>query len=414
MSSHLESKKERTTTLPRNWDNVTDRPAGDSRERAGAGAWSASRLIIAVGEEEIEGTDVALGKAAGRADFGRGVKDALLGPPKKWSNTAPPSPSTTHAATVQAIARRGTEGGGREKAAARSASDSLPALTAGTLPMAFRSRMTPLSTQSWGRWKMAGTTAEHTTDEALPVSARERWFSRRALALHAAVLVLAPGCAAAGWWQATRALAGNGLSWVYSIEWPIFAVLALWGWWHLVHEDPEVRADRKALVATGGTGREGFPAAGGLVDSAAVPEAVTTPAVDDSTYRAVRRVRVVAGVDLLLGFVAIFAVPFSRPSGWLPARGEIVYLAHAALGLAAVVGAGLLVLRTRDSTRLARIVAWLGFAGLGLAGCGGLLTAARSLPRFLGMAVMLVGAITALCGYLIPVMERARARALSG
>ena len=74
---------------------------------------------------------------------------------------------------------------------------------------------------------------------------RQRWFSRRALLLHLTVAVVAPGCLVAAWWQATRALSGNGLSWFYSVEWPVFAVLAVAAWWHLIHEDPEVYKARK-------------------------------------------------------------------------------------------------------------------------------------------------------------------------
>ena len=74
---------------------------------------------------------------------------------------------------------------------------------------------------------------------------RKRWFSGRALLLHLAVAVIVPGCLVAAWWQATRALDGNGLSWFYSVEWPVFAVLAIYGWWHLIHEDPEVYHARK-------------------------------------------------------------------------------------------------------------------------------------------------------------------------
>ena len=76
-------------------------------------------------------------------------------------------------------------------------------------------------------------------------SAPRRWSSRRALLLHLAVAVVAPGCGLAGWWQATRALNGNGLSWVYSIEWPIFGLIAIAAWWQLVHEDPEAYEARK-------------------------------------------------------------------------------------------------------------------------------------------------------------------------
>ncbi len=78
---------------------------------------------------------------------------------------------------------------------------------------------------------------------------RQRWFSRRAVLLHCEFWLIALACLAAGWWQVTRALGGNGLSWFYSAEWPAFAVLAIAGWWHLVHEDPEAYRARKQRPA---------------------------------------------------------------------------------------------------------------------------------------------------------------------
>jgi hypothetical protein len=51
--------------------------------------------------------------------------------------------------------------------------------------------------------------------------------------------MFAAACLALGWWQLTRALRGNGLSWFYSVEWPVLAGLDVWGWWHLIHELPE-------------------------------------------------------------------------------------------------------------------------------------------------------------------------------
>ena len=63
--------------------------------------------------------------------------------------------------------------------------------------------------------------------------------------LHLAFAVVIAGFAAATWWQARRALGGNGLSWFYTFEWPIFAGIAVAAWWHLIHEDPEDRAERK-------------------------------------------------------------------------------------------------------------------------------------------------------------------------
>jgi hypothetical protein len=84
--------------------------------------------------------------------------------------------------------------------------------------------------------------------EPFPVysgTVRKRWFSRRAVFLHIEFSLLASGCLVAGWWQVTRALSGNGLSWFYSAEWPGFALIAVYGWWHLIHEDPEALKARK-------------------------------------------------------------------------------------------------------------------------------------------------------------------------
>ena len=66
-----------------------------------------------------------------------------------------------------------------------------------------------------------------------------RWFSRRAVLLHLALLVWFPGCLFAFWWQVHRAFDGNALSYLYSIEWPLFALAGVWAWWQLVHTDPE-------------------------------------------------------------------------------------------------------------------------------------------------------------------------------
>jgi len=66
--------------------------------------------------------------------------------------------------------------------------------------------------------------------------------------LHAALLIWVPGCLVAGWWQVTRAFDGNGLSYLYSVEWPIFALVGIWMWWSLIHTDPETvgaRAQRR-------------------------------------------------------------------------------------------------------------------------------------------------------------------------
>ena len=66
---------------------------------------------------------------------------------------------------------------------------------------------------------------------------RDRWLSKRAVSLHVAALVLVPACAVAAWWQVNRAQDGNDLSYVYSVMWPVFGILAVVFWWLLIHTD---------------------------------------------------------------------------------------------------------------------------------------------------------------------------------
>jgi hypothetical protein len=73
---------------------------------------------------------------------------------------------------------------------------------------------------------------------------RARWLSARALRLHLLLLVVVTSCLVAWWWQVTRALGGNDLSYLYAVEWPVFAVVAVVGWWILVHTDPETTGAR--------------------------------------------------------------------------------------------------------------------------------------------------------------------------
>ena len=67
----------------------------------------------------------------------------------------------------------------------------------------------------------------------------DRWLSKRAVSLHLAVVVLVPGCAFAAWWQINRAQDGNQLSYLYSVMWPAFGLLAVTFWWMLIHTDFE-------------------------------------------------------------------------------------------------------------------------------------------------------------------------------
>jgi hypothetical protein len=81
-----------------------------------------------------------------------------------------------------------------------------------------------------------------------------RWLSRRALRLHVALLIVVPGCLAAGWFELTRALAGNQLSWVYVFEWPFFAAFSGRLWWRLLHEEEESSSASFSAASAAGTG----------------------------------------------------------------------------------------------------------------------------------------------------------------
>lgn len=53
-----------------------------------------------------------------------------------------------------------------------------------------------------------------------------RWLLRHGIAL---VLVLA--CGVLAWWQVTRAIGGNALSFGYALLWPVFGIFVMVIWW---------------------------------------------------------------------------------------------------------------------------------------------------------------------------------------
>ncbi|HVB19367.1 MAG TPA: hypothetical protein VNE22_03690, partial [Acidimicrobiales bacterium] len=64
---------------------------------------------------------------------------------------------------------------------------------------------------------------------------KSKYFSPRAIGLHAVLLLWIVSCALAAWWQVGRAVQGNSLSFLYAIEWPVFAVLGVLGWYALLN-----------------------------------------------------------------------------------------------------------------------------------------------------------------------------------
>jgi hypothetical protein len=105
------------------------------------------------------------------------------------------------------------------------------------------------------------------------------------VSLHAGVLFFVPACATAAWWQITRATDGNGLSYLYAVEWPIFAILGVYFWWMLIHTNYDavgLRGMRNRVVPVDdspGSVPAGAPAMASVTLETPAP---MTPALDQS------------------------------------------------------------------------------------------------------------------------------------
>lgn len=66
---------------------------------------------------------------------------------------------------------------------------------------------------------------------------KSKYLSPRAIGLHLALIGWVAACAVAAWWQVGRAIQGNSLSYLYAIEWPVFAVLGVLGWYALLNSE---------------------------------------------------------------------------------------------------------------------------------------------------------------------------------
>ncbi|MDG4756361.1 hypothetical protein [Micromonospora sp. WMMD710] len=107
-----------------------------------------------------------------------------------------------------------------------------------------------------------------------------RWLWTPAwIARHVAMVVLVVGFLGLGWWQISRATAGNSLSWGYAVEWPIFAGFVVYVWWR------EVKLARRRAAEP-----DAPPAA-----PATEPEPVVTAGSRPAVRRPVRVSRVPAG-----------------------------------------------------------------------------------------------------------------------
>jgi DNA-binding transcriptional regulator of glucitol operon len=75
---------------------------------------------------------------------------------------------------------------------------------------------------------------------------KSKYFSRRAIGLHFAMIIWIALCGVAAWWQVGRAVQGNGLSYMYAIEWPAFAVLGVLGWYALLNMEKVTEHQQQA------------------------------------------------------------------------------------------------------------------------------------------------------------------------
>ncbi len=53
-------------------------------------------------------------------------------------------------------------------------------------------------------------------------------------------------CALAAWWQVGRAIQGNALSYLYSIEWPLIGILGVVGWYSMLNMEKVSEHKEKA------------------------------------------------------------------------------------------------------------------------------------------------------------------------
>ena len=99
----------------------------------------------------------------------------------------------------------------------------------------------------------ATTRGRQPSDAAGDEHARVRWTSAPALRLHAALLTGLTLAGGATWLEWTRAHDGHAVAWVYTFEWPLFAVLGIWLWWRLLRPVDAAGGDHADAAAAGTT-----------------------------------------------------------------------------------------------------------------------------------------------------------------
>jgi hypothetical protein len=118
----------------------------------------------------------------------------------------------------------------------------------------------------------AGPTAGPTAGPAWRFLIRPRW-----LGWHLLMVVAFVGMLWLGDWQFHRALSGNGLSWAYTFEWPLFAGFAVVFWARTIRD--EFRIKRGVANPEPAAGPPGLPAR--IAGVKAVQMSTAEPADDE-------------------------------------------------------------------------------------------------------------------------------------
>jgi hypothetical protein len=111
-------------------------------------------------------------------------------------------------------------------------------------------------------------------------------------------------------------------------------------------------------------------------------------------------------IEFALGIGCLVLFPVGRPDQWLPAQSKGVYVAHAVLGALLTLSAVIILVRAFGGSKFARLGSQIGFGGLLLGAVGGTLAASHPW-RLTGLGLMLVGALVAFFGYIIPLADSA-------
>jgi hypothetical protein len=89
------------------------------------------------------------------------------------------------------------------------------------------------------------------TREAAPGPVWRFLISPRWLGWHLFVAAAAYGMLWLGHWQYSRAMAGNGLSWAYTFEWPLFAVFGVVFWARTIRDEFRVKRGIETVIQHG-------------------------------------------------------------------------------------------------------------------------------------------------------------------